>query len=423
MEIFMRVFLVTYGSHGDVYPIISIGKVLQEQGHEVLIFVQPYLCHDVEQAGIPAHPMVKEIDFEKGIMHPDNQHQWKAGANSRKLALKVIPLIARDLRFMVDSERPDIIVSLAWCVGVQWICDEFSVPCVSVALTPIAWPSFHVTISMGQPLARGIIEWMRYKLTDGLVLLASRVYKFQINRMCKAAGFPSLKEDNTAINGDVCLGLWSHAYRPATPNDPANSQICGFPFYDGQSSVEVNSKLWDFISAGDPPIVFTLGTTAVHVSGNFYAIAAQACEQLGRRGILLIGHSGKTPNNLPENVLTHTYAPLSELLPHACAVVHHGGIGCISQSLRAGCPMVVIPFAHDQFDNAQRVTKLGVGTSVKRKGLTTIQLTNGLRFLLDNVTIAQRCKEISERVEKENGSQVAAEAVLRAAQKTINPPA
>ena len=413
----MKVFLVTFGSHGDVHPIISIGRVLQEQGHQVLVFVQPYFCHDVEQAGLPVHPIAKEIDIEEFLKHPDNQYPRKAATRYRKVLFKVMPLIVRDLRFMVERERPDVIVSLLPCFGVQWVCEKFSVPHISVALAPSWWPSRHELISMELPLAQRIAERITYGLSVRLAALTAWMRNFQINRMRKAVGLSPEKTSNVLNNKETYLGLWSSAYRPPTLDEPANSQICGFPFYDGQSTIEENSTLWDFVESGTPPIVFTLGTTAVHLSSNFYTIAAQTCEQLGRRGVLLIGHSGKRPNNLPENIFTFSYIPLSELLPHACAVVHHGGIGCVAQSLRAGCPAVVVPHAYDQFDNAQRVTRLGVGVTVKRKGLTTKHLADALRYLLGNTTVAQHCKEISERVSKENGALVAAEIMLRIAKE------
>ncbi len=47
------------------------------------------------------------------------------------------------------------------------------------------------------------------------------------------------------------------------------------------------------------------------------------------------------------------------LVPRLAALVHHGGIGTTAQAMRAGVPQLITPFAHDQFDNAARVERLG----------------------------------------------------------------
>jgi len=88
---------------------------------------------------------------------------------------------------------------------------------------------------------------------------------------------------------------------------------------------------------------------------------------LGRRALLLIGHSRNLPQAaLPEGVAAFEYAPYSEVLPRACAIVHQGGVGTAGQGLRSGKPVLILPHAHDQFDNAARVARLGCGRVLPR---------------------------------------------------------
>ena len=68
-----------------------------------------------------------------------------------------------------------------------------------------------------------------------------------------------------------------------------------------------------------------------------------------------------------DRLLVCQYAPHSTLMPRAAVTIHHGGIGSTAQALRAGKPMIVVPFSHDQPDNARRCVKLGVGLSIPRK--------------------------------------------------------
>ena len=67
---------------------------------------------------------------------------------------------------------------------------------------------------------------------------------------------------------------------------------------------------------------------------------------------------------LPPGALHLPYVPFSALLPRLSGLVHHGGIGTSAQALAAGIPQLVVPFAHDQFDNAARLRRLGVAVSL-----------------------------------------------------------
>ena len=64
------------------------------------------------------------------------------------------------------------------------------------------------------------------------------------------------------------------------------------------------------------------------------------------------------------NLTARDFVPMSTLLQHCAAIVHHGGIGTAALAFAAGIPQVVTPFAHDQFDNAQRVAKSGCGLRI-----------------------------------------------------------
>jgi UDP:flavonoid glycosyltransferase YjiC (YdhE family) len=48
-------------------------------------------------------------------------------------------------------------------------------------------------------------------------------------------------------------------------------------------------------------------------------------------------------------------------MPHAAAMVCHGGTGTLRAGLAAGVPLVVLPMFADQPDNAARVDELGAG--------------------------------------------------------------
>jgi UDP:flavonoid glycosyltransferase YjiC (YdhE family) len=167
-----------------------------------------------------------------------------------------------------------------------------------------------------------------------------------------------------------------------------------------------------FLAAGEPPIVFTLGSAAVALAGDFFRVSAQAAQILGRRAVLLLGKNPAPPDLLP-SVLTWDYLPYGQILPRAAAIVHQGGIGTTAQSLRAGRPMLVVPFAHDQFDNAARIARLGIAEILPRHHYRPPRVIAALDRLLASPAVAAAATEVGRRIRAETGPALACAAVER----------
>jgi UDP:flavonoid glycosyltransferase YjiC (YdhE family) len=164
------------------------------------------------------------------------------------------------------------------------------------------------------------------------------------------------------------------------------------------------------LDAGEPPIVFTLGSSAVKVPGNFYQESIQAAKLLNRRAVLLIGKN-TPPENLSQDILAVSYVPHSQIFPRACAIVHQGGIGTTAQALRAGRPTLVMPYSHDQPDNAARVERLGISRTIPRKQYLASRVAKELCKLLENPNYAAKAAEIGRIIQVENGVGVACDAI------------
>ena len=127
---------------------------------------------------------------------------------------------------------------------------------------------------------------------------------------------------------------------------------------------DLSPELAAFLDDGEPPIVFTLGSAAVYDPGPFFDESAKAAALLRRRAVLLIGPEAGQIVGAGPDVAVFGYAPFSKLFPRAAPVVHQGGSGTTGQVMRAGRPMLVVPYAHDQPDNALRARKLGIAASL-----------------------------------------------------------
>jgi UDP:flavonoid glycosyltransferase YjiC (YdhE family) len=148
------------------------------------------------------------------------------------------------------------------------------------------------------------------------------------------------------------------------------------------------------------------------VAGPFYDNSVAAAKRLGRRAVLVLGKNARNrPARLPDGVVACDYAPFSELFPRAAVVVHHGGIGTTGLAMRSGRPMLVVPYAHDQPDNAERLTRLGVARTIPPRRYTATRAAAELRHLLDSPAYSLRASEVGEQVRQEDGVRAACDAL------------
>jgi UDP:flavonoid glycosyltransferase YjiC (YdhE family) len=212
----------------------------------------------------------------------------------------------------------------------------------------------------------------------------------------------------------LVLALFSKVLGEKQKDWPRQTRTTGFVFYDGDGDVrDLAPELKAFLEAGPSPIVFTLGSAAVLDAGSFYEESAKLAEELGQRAVLLVGHEpGNYPKRkLPESIFVAEYAPYSKILPHASVVVHQGGVGTTAQTLRAGKPMLVMPYSHDQPDNARRVKRLGVAEVIGRPKYNAKTALRPLKTLLENPEYARRAAEIAKQIEADHGVETAVSAL------------
>jgi UDP:flavonoid glycosyltransferase YjiC (YdhE family) len=152
-------------------------------------------------------------------------------------------------------------------------------------------------------------------------------------------------------------------------------------------------------------------------AGRFFLESAEAAAQLNRRAVLLVGFDAANVPTvaLPPGVIAVDYAPFSELFPHAAAIVHQGGVGTTGQVMRSGRPALVMPYSHDQPDNAARAARLGIARVIDREQYRAARAVSEIRALLDDPGYASRAAAIGARVATEDGIRTAADALERLA--------
>jgi len=192
--------------------------------------------------------------------------------------------------------------------------------------------------------------------------------------------------------------LWPEWFAAPVADWPQNTALTGFPFFDSASRKPLDGAAQQFIQDGTPPVIATFGSAMKHGQKLFQA-TVEACKALKQRAILLTPFSEQVPEELPPTIRRFDYLPLSEVLPYAATLVHHGGIGTTSQAMRAGVPQVITPLAHDQFDNAERVKSLRVGTWVPAARVNGSNMARALKQVLHRQEFRTHAAELSRQFE------------------------
>ena len=207
------------------------------------------------------------------------------------------------------------------------------------------------------------------------------------------------------------LALFSPHFAHSQKDWPGQTVATGFPYF-AQPGATPDPQLDQWLAAGEPPIVFTLGSSAVLDPGSFFVESAKAARRLGRRALLI----GAEPDDVPAKLLSPSvfvrrYALYSSVFPRAAAVVHQGGIGTTAEVLRAGHPALVMPRGADQPDNAARAARLGVARTIGREHYHSIRVARDLQKLLEQPKYVERARELGALVRDEDGTATACDVI------------
>lgn len=412
-----RIVLTTIGSFGDLHPKVAIALELRKRGHDVVFATHKEYQNKIEALG-----------FEFRQMRPDNTALNDPQEMARMMDLKtgteyvIKNWVCANLRetytdLMNSAEDADFIITGEGVVAARLVAEKLGIPWAFAVLQPASFlsvydpsvlpvlPFLAKLRGLGSLANRGIIQ---------LSKVLSKSWAEPIHQLRRELGLPPLTGNpfiDDKYSPYLVLALFSSVFAKPQPDWARNTVLTGFAFYDGnEGETELAPELQQFLNKGDPPIVFTLGSAAVMAPGRFYQESVEAAMQLNRRAVLLMGKNAP-PNDLPENIFSTTYVPYSQVFPRACAIVHQGGIGTTAQALRAGRPTLVMPYSHDQPDNAARVERLGTSRTIPRNQYTAERVVKQLRHLLEDPSYATKASQVSGIIQAENGVGRACDAI------------
>lgn len=416
----MSKFLIaTFGSLGDLYPYVAIGLELQERGHEVVVGTSPCYRQRVESLGLGFHPIrpdsewLNDPDKVRRLGHP----RWGLLRVGREWLMPALRDSYDDT--LAAAQGADVLVTMLAAYATRLVAEKTGICWASAVHIPMGFFSTYdppvleicPALSMAaRPL--GPPFW------KPLFWCGKRVSRYMARpwyQLRREIGLPPTIEGNPLADSQsphLVLALFSKLLADKQPDWPQQSVVTGFAFHDGDGQRRLSASLDGFLAAAAPPIIFTLGSAVSGNAGDFFAQSLECAKLLNRRAVVVVGQGfqGRLPN-VTEDAVVVDYAPFAELFPRAAAVVHHGGVGTTGLAMRAGRPMLVVPHAWDQFDNAARVVRLGIARTVSKHRFTPDRAAAELKRLLDDPVCAQRASNVGEQIRNEHGAKAACDAL------------
>lgn len=419
MSAHKSIVLTTHGTLGDLHPFLAIALELQARGHKPVIVTSEFHRRSVETAGVEFHPLRPDVQLDNREVH-ERLTEPKRGMERviREFMLPVLKETYADLLEAVQKNAADLLISQILIFAAPLVAEKTGVRWISTELQPGAFMSAHdpPTLAPAPFLAqlRGLGTTFHVPFFQ-LVKLSAHFWSNPVRQLRRELELPPGKDPLFAGRHSprLVLALFSRVIGPPQPDWPSNTLVTGFPFYDDHTRAELPPALNKFLLEGEPPIVFTLGSSAVWTAGNFYRESIAATQIIGRRAVLLVGNDplNQSAQPLPSNVVALPYAPYARIFPRASVIVHQGGIGTTGQALRAGKPMLVMPFGGDQYDNGARIERLGVGRTIMRNRYTAKRAAVELEELLSNSEYRKRAEELGRQVQNEDGVRAACDAI------------
>jgi UDP:flavonoid glycosyltransferase YjiC (YdhE family) len=371
----MRALFTTLHIDGHFLPLIPIAEACLAAGHEVAFAVPAAFVPRVERAGFRAFPAGTDIsprDFQQ--THPELAREM-ASVQGRELteflwrnvlvdvfAQSAVP----DLLALCDTWKPDLLVRSQLELGALLAAERHGLPHAAVQ-----------TMALQPDLDQLLLEPLD-RLRAAFGLPPDPAGEMLYRHLFLTPRPPSFQEPSAP------LPVTAHAIRP-------------IPF-DRSGDEELPPWVSDLPE--QPTVYVTLGTTILNQRPEIFATLLEALRDDPVNVIVTVGRN-QDPAQFgpqPANVHIERYIPQSLLFPRCDLVICHGGSGTVMGALAAGLPMVILPMAADQPENAERCAALGLARVIQPGDLSVETAREAARCVLHEESYRRQAERLQAEI-------------------------
>lgn len=395
--------LMSRGSFGDINPFLGLAVALRERGHDVKLLLNEHFRKNAEALDLPMVATgTEEIYLEEQAANAIGRapkEEWPG-----RLARWYLPELRSAFRWIEANAASDtVLVARSWTLAGRVAQEKFGLPLATVYVSPLEAPPLFLPfggLARAVPAPRAWYRAFYDRLWSPFVdRWLDPIFGPPFEQACREVGVTPGKGLMTRWleSPDLAIGLWPDWFWPAPPHWPAHMRTTGFIDHDG-TRAPLPDHVAAFIERG-PFVLVLAGTYRSKGAERLFAASAEACRRCSARAIFLNEFPSQVDVPAGNDVLVERYLPLRALLPHARAVIHHGGIGTAARALATRTRQLVVPHFGDQPALAKRLEKLGVARAVPSQKYDAQTATRALSALLDDRGggAARACEAASQR--------------------------
>jgi UDP:flavonoid glycosyltransferase YjiC (YdhE family) len=386
----MRVLFTTQPESGHWHPLVPLARALDAARHEVAFATTPAGCAAIATTGIrcvpvgsdePAQDVADRRARLAALAPEDRAPVFWSEVFPRIRAERILP----DLLTVVRSWRPSVMVR------------DFLEFAGCVAAEREGLPHAAVQVAAWRPRLHSLLVAPLDCLRQSVGLSADPDLAMPYRYLLLVTAPPSYRDPASS------LPPTARSLRPVVFDRSGNERLPAW--------VEEHPP-------GRPTVYATMGTVNNQVPGILEAILAGLREE----PITLIMTTGRDRvpaafGPQPANVHLERYVPQSLLFPSCDLVVTHGGTGTVMAALGHGLPMVILPVAADQPDNARRCVDLGLAEAVTSDKRTPETIRAATRKVLAEPRYRENAGRLRDEIQAMPGPDQAVALLERLAAK------
>jgi len=405
----MRIGIQTWGSAGDVRPMIALAAGLRAAGHEVHLVATPVENRDYRPLclalGVPYRqaPEVVAADLQGMVRAVRPWH-----GISRRVRQFFDTCFFPYVDTMYEAARElaatsDLLVAHFFLYPAKIAALKAGVPYASVAY----WPAIArspVESEFGLPNMGRTLNRLAGRVLQAVV---NRAIREEVQRFWRREGLRPPRHATLDGGASETLSLLaaSPTLWPPDPEWPPHNRLCGFfAIPDAVEPWEMPAPLREFLAAGPPPVYMTFGSSQLLEPEKGTELQMAAARLAGCRAILQTCSPRFPADTHDGNVYFLGPAAHRLIFPHCAAIVHHGGAGTTHSATLAGRPSIVVGFFGEQISWGRKLRGLGIaGRPLAYQWTSPRGLARAVRHVLGSPEMRPRAARLAESMRQENG--------------------
>lgn len=413
----MHTAVLTWGTRGDVQPLLALALALAAHGVRVSFGAPPVHEALVRRHGLRFVPLGTPMPMPQYRAMMDAMHREPNPRLQNRALLQQVLLgdLERLYADCLDAARgADLVVGHWLQVGAGLAAQRLGLPWASVTLN---------ASGIGCEQALSSRQELRLRRSYSSWLWGERLRRFRAEQGLGAVEIVAESVYSNTLN----LVAMSPHLVPESAQWPPQHRVVGF-FHSAEAPPgwEPAPALRDFVQRHGRVVVVTLGSSAGCSIEDRLATVLAALAGTGLPVVVqsLLADAPPPALPCPQRMLAVGDVPHGWLFRHARCVLHHGGAGTTAAVLSAGVPSVVIGNLFDQPYWGQLLAERGLGATPILD--TAFDADVVLQRLTQALALEAPCREFAARAAGDGGVEEAVRLLLAlpgaAPRHTTTPP-